>query len=250
MRGSASAQVGPETKNEGINSVKQVVERYHQGLSIDNPLLIERYIKGEIHVLMHFRLTGKEYLSLYEALDSWQAEVTEAKSGVKEVSADMKAHLLKPGDGSEQSMVLIGNIKSMEHPQRIIPTLVRFGSVDGIYGTLRHTLYISVVSGLVSRGVVEDGKSGLVPRSLAVGKHELPSEVVERAAEVVDGVSGHQPECGGKGSEMCDVKLFISCLGIELGSKTGRFFGKELLTGDFQIMDMLFGPVNLFSDEG
>ena len=93
------------------------------------------------------------------------------------------------------------------------------------------------------------GKPGSVPRSLAVGEHQLPSEMVKSASEVVDRVSGHQSELSVRMSEMCDVKEFISSLGIELGSITGRFFGKKLFTGDFQITDKLFGPVNLFSDE-
>jgi hypothetical protein len=246
---SASAEVGLEAENQVIDHVKQAVDHERQGLAINNPRLAERYIKGEIHFLMHFRLAGKEYLALYEPLYSRHAEATETKSGVEEAAVDAETRTHKGRDCGEQSMVLVGNIKAVEHPERIIPTLVRFGSVNRIYGTLRHTLYVSVVSGLVFRGLVEDGEAGLIPRSLAVGEHELPSEVVERASEVVDYVSGNQSEFSGRGSEICNVKEFISCLGIELGRITGRFFGKEPLACNFQITDMLFGPVNLFSDE-
>ena len=61
-----SDQQGLETENQVVNIIRHLNERWEQRLTLDNLRLAERYVKGELHLLIHFRVGGvtEEYAAL------------------------------------------------------------------------------------------------------------------------------------------------------------------------------------------
>ena len=57
------------------------------------------------------------------------------------VAGNTQAHPGYVDERGKQGMVLVGNVEVMEDPKSFaVPTLIRLGSVDGVYRTLRRQL--------------------------------------------------------------------------------------------------------------
>src|SRR5215213_9681782 len=113
-------------------------------------------------------------------------------------------------------MVLVGYVEIVKHPESCaFSTLIRFGSVNRIYGTLRHALYSSGSLGFVFCGTIPDRISGLLGRVRTVDVNELVGKVVKGASEVVDNVSGNKSHFDVRG---LDIEYAVQVISTVCGS--------------------------------
>ena len=245
-----------KTENQTVNKVVKFLEDYKNRMTFDNLRIGERYVKGDVRLIVHIRFADKDYVAVFErssdaARHAETADASlDASPAEKKVAGDFKRHPADVNEGNQQSVVLVGNVQIVDSPEHVIATFVRVGNVNGIYGTLRHALYSSMTLGLVIRGKLPDGKPGLLVGRPAVDEDELVSEMVEGASEVVDSVSGDEADINGRGLEVENLIERLSRLRIVLGFDSIRFAVEEPLPRDFYITDVLFGPFNFYADEG
>ena len=126
-----------------------------------------RYIKSEIHILVYFSVRGvpEKFITLIEGEHSIGRPDVEAEVRRKCIT-DLSSHNRRDIDTAEsatdgnQQAVLIDIVKSMELPENVIASVVRFGSIDSFLGLWGNaSWYSSLVSQIGKAFVI----SGLLP---------------------------------------------------------------------------------------
>lgn len=128
--GSRSLQERPESRNDVADKMRQLMKRWEQCISPTNRRFGERFLAGEIHILIVFRVveTGEVWFVCLERNSS-------------------DNHIL--ADGQDET-VLIGVVQSSEQPESLTPALVWFERIDGLYRFPPRTLYASSLSGFIT----------------------------------------------------------------------------------------------------
>lgn len=242
MRDSASAQVGLETEDQTINQLNCPFQKYKQRLTLDSLRFGERYVKGELRLVFHARLAAKNYVTVLERFSgAGQAESGGPVVTVKNPDVGKFCdHCWHAHECDEQRMVLVDNIQIVDGPEVFtISTLVRFGSVNCIYSSLRHALYSSIPHGMVFRGMVPDRESGMPGVGRPVGVNELAGQVIKGTSEVMDHVSGDEADFGGRHLEVSNLEDVISRPRVVLGQDYIRMSFDELVPCELQITEVL-----------
>lgn len=240
----------PKGNNQVVHQITKMLKRFEHRLASNNIRLSERYINGEVHIITHFSLAGSDYVAVFERLpEGRKGEAADTFVTRPKETRNVDNRFRKVNRRDEQSVVLVGNVQFVENPEHILPTLIRVGSVNRIYSTLRHALYSSRSLGFVFRGLLPDRESGLLGMGRTVGVNELVSEVVKGTSEVVNSVSGDEANFDGRGLNIEYAVNVISRLRVSLSLDSIWFAIEESFQGDFQITDVLFGPFNFYADE-
>lgn len=233
-----SDKQGLKSENQVVNAVRRLMESWEQRDARDSLGIFQRYVEGELHVLIHFRLAGENYIAVFEGRRGF-GNVEEA------IHRPLNTPLPDMREGDEQGVMFVGNIHCVDEPEQVVPSPIWLGSLNGILSALRHQLYFSMTMGYVTRSVLKDRKAGTTIRDFPVDENKLISKVVEGASEVMRNVSGNESEVMGRRLELGHAKDIISRLRVLLGFNDIRFSFDEPVPSDFQVEDMLFGPFDL-----
>lgn len=244
-----------ELENNTVNKVTQMLKDFDERMTLNNLRLSQRYIDGQLRLIMHIRFADEEYVAIFERFPdaAWHSETPDARYSSKEgcCVGDLKHRSLEGVESDEQSVVLVGNVQFVDRPEKLIPTLVRKGSVNSVYSTLPHALYSSMSLGFVFRGKLPDREGGLLTRVVPRNKNELVCEVVESASDVMDNVARSKRDFGGRLSKDSDAMDCLSRLRIVLSDDSLCWgFPVEIIPDDrFQVTDVLVGPFNFYADK-
>lgn len=226
-------EVGNDIKNHLLHSM----ERFEQRLTLNNLRLADSYTEQKLRIVVRFHVGqgGIEFVVCFQraervsgAEDKGQAfEVggIERQFGVGIKSGES---LKQFGQGVEstkcrtngnQQAVFVDIVKSVELPERIIPTLVWFERVDSFNRVRPHTLYFSRSVGFVLRGAIGVGnrETGLPVGRPTSDDDKMVSQVVKGAPKVIKDVAGNERErkrCRPDANNIIDQ---LSCLRIALG---------------------------------
>lgn len=255
-----------EIDEEIINAIRHSSERFNQRLTLNNSRLAERYLKGELHLLIHFRVGSvlKEFVACFQgekSVGGFEKDVGENRNlppcefwnrgehlshKSTQVWADVDA--TECGTHSDQSAMFIDIVKTVQTPERIIPTLIWFDSVNRFYSRLRHSPYFSGRFGFVFRGIVADREIGLLGRSRAASNNELVSHVVKGAPKTVEHIADDDGDMDGSLLNAVNVVDQLSSLRIALGVDCIGIGHKERPDFCLNITEVLFGPFDLRPD--
>jgi len=282
---SHSDEKRPETENQVVNAIERFNEEWKNRFTLDNPRLVENYVKGKLHFLILIEEAVKprnQFVAFIERAipKRFIGDDVEIERGTKvNIGGNVDPFFFqrgsrqrapdKPGslevrhgraDGYQEA-VLVDIVKLIESPENIVPSLVRFGRVDRIYCRLRHALYFSFTRGFVLRGTlrIDNGKTDSLAfcrsqgDSLSQGSdlHQIPSKIIKRASHVVEGISSNQRDNRRHGLGPSEIML-SDCLGklrIWLDTNSVRIPVQEFSDFPFQILDVLVGPCGLYSHE-
>src|ERR1700722_10836519 len=254
----------PEVGHDVADKIRHTLERFENRITLNNPRFAERYIKQEIYLLVHFRIGGinKEFVAYLEREHPVGGSEIEFNRGRLRESVFLHergeysptmcsdVHGTECGTHGNQQAVLVGAVESMEPPEGVIPSLVWFDSVDGVYGVLPHSMYFSVHSGLVFRGVIENRKVNMlgvggIPRS---DSKQPIGQMVKRTSEVMKGISRDTGDIERDRLNIDEEIDQLSRLRITLGRD---FIGATVLKSEdcrLQLLDMLVGPFDFKAD--
>ena len=270
---SKRSEISLEAHNKTLDAIKHIQERFEQRLTIDNLRFVQRYLESDLHLLIRFtlELIPGEYIAHIERAPDFGLDKQFLRpefsfsiaNGNASLPVDSLNHLpsrsgvesnsVQASNGCDYHSMLVDIVKSVETPEHIIPSLVRFGSVNGIYRHLRHTLYLSTLVGFVSRGILRDWE-GSTPKDLFVGcsvnQSELVGQVIQRRPEVEQDIAGdgeNDRRSFPNAREIIDRSIRILRIGlssdsIRIGVQEGSDFG-------LQIVEVLFGPFNFYADK-
>jgi hypothetical protein len=249
---SESNEFGLEVDNQVVNHVNSESHSPEDWLRFDHVRLCDGYIKGDLHIFVVFKCTNYEGLADFQCIP----EVRGGKPRENKVETSFSGGNYNSADlvrNGEQSMVLVGNVQSMECPEiTSLPFFVRFGSSDLVLRAVPHSLYFSSKSGFVDFVAAKDRERCFVEDWISSNRNKVTSQMVESTSEVVDNVASNQGDVRVnflKTGREESVKAFVSGLRIRLGADSIRCTFDESIFDDFEILEVCIGPFDFSSDE-
>jgi hypothetical protein len=261
---------GLETENQVIDAIRHSNERWEQRLTLGNLRLAERYLKGELHLLVEWACpdNGFEGIAFFERAEMPVTSKHKALSvdfgigncspllGV-EVSDESVSHIIGHGrtderrPDSDKKAMFVDEIESMKTPEYVaISSLVWFDRTDRVFGRLRHALYFSRRFGFVFRGVIGNGEISKLAGSAAIGQNEMIGKVIQGTTKIEEDISSDDREggrCLTDAGEVKDSPVFK----IRVGLGSDFIWVGIQKTSDFnlKITDVLFGPFNFYANK-
>lgn len=252
------------------------MERWNNRLTLDNLDLAKRYLNGElgIHVHLRSRVVAKagrdsvDFCAIFQRERGSDHADTVGRSNQFPVDdrgwvVVGKGKIVQTQSGNDfavydadghQELVFVLDVEFAEHPERVVRSLVRLGSLDELHRTVGNSLYFSGGSGFKSIGVAgltrEYGESGTPLDRFVLGTNHLTNKQVEGRAEVVDAIPDDSapPERRLIG----DLGLVdqISRIRLIIGDSSIRVVLLEPLDPGLEITEVMFGPFDLYPDPG
>jgi hypothetical protein len=136
------SQQWSEIGHEVINKIRHTLKRFNERCTLNYPKFSERYIKSELHFLIHFSVgtVDEEFVACFQREHSIggsekrmdRFHVGESGVILNKKLEDVSTQVNAPEHGADDDhkAVLIDIVKLVEDPKRVIPTLVWFDSVD------------------------------------------------------------------------------------------------------------------------
>jgi len=228
--------------------VEGLIERKNQGVSFGDADFIQSYLKKQACILVHFyaRDIRGELVALFQR----EGDTRDPNPPI----ADPLIHdWRKSIDGGKtppscyEKIVLVDVVEAMESPKFIVPSLVWVGIPDNLYDFVPDALYLSAKSSFVTRGnrrMVEDWE-GVPVDSFPVGTHQRANEIVQSRTEVLKHIPSEQTKLWRNGICFDDMNKWLSTLKVALYPQAVRVFFKEGNEFNFELVDSLFGPLDL-----
>lgn len=246
---------GLKLENDFVDSLPQVSGCPDDWFSYDDIRFVERYIKGDVHLFVLFRLANQEGLADFKCLskvgDGEGRSLESCLPPERFVDRDFDTPNLD--EGGEQRMVLVGNIEFIERPEQgPLPMLVRLGAPDQILRGFRHALYFSFKRGFVDFVTAKNGIHGFIRDGSTTHFNQLASEMIKRTPEVVNDVASHEGQRGVDFTESgweISMKALVSRFRIRLGADVVWLRLDKPIPDDFEILDVCVGPFNFSADE-
>jgi len=258
----SSPSLVDERLDDMANDFRHTMKRFNNRMTFNNLRLSERYFKGEIHVLVHFRLgnNGEYVASLQREYDvgrlcAEKHRILGGSIGIEfnsqepafSVSNSAWRHALESvrRTNGDQQFVLVDNVKGMEMPENLSgPSSVWFDIVNRFFGILPHSLYSSALLGYVFVGVLSNGEVRLpqIFRSNSGrDRHNVIGQVVESRTQGMDCITDDQREAGFDRTYVSEVVSAISSLRIVIGLDSITVLTKEVPCL-LEVVDVYFGP--------
>lgn len=260
-----SEQEWLEISNQVLDNLGRSEQTFQDRLTLENLRLSERYVKGELNILIGFKvpLDRKDWIALFRAKQVTTAEIKPCGSlaewttqpnimreqSFQSPASDFDANLTDVNGSGYQESVLIDVVKLIESPDCVVGSHVRLGSPQYIFDSLNNgSLYFSIRFGHVlfeTLKVVENGESrSIFGVGLSTDTHlnKLPPEIVERTSQVVDGISEWKQNRIGDFFPPVEEKDRDVIFRVILGSSCIWIRSQECGPCAIQLTDVLFGP--------
>jgi hypothetical protein len=169
--------------DDALHEFGELLERWNNRLTIDNLALAERYIKGELRILVDGRLTGRglddvECRAVLQRVttvlgsqgDRWRGQRRVIpRDGHEQLDGDVRVS----GAHRNDRLVLVQSVKLVDRPEEFAPTFVWLQPPDEPVGPCADALYFSRGVGFKFFDRVSDRKPRPAPGLLAVGDDEV-----------------------------------------------------------------------------
>lgn len=248
-----------ELVDDAVNKTRQLMEKWNNRLTIDSLVLPERYLNGDIEIIVRFRdsCSGEwEHCAIfqYEKVSGTGRHAGECgrSNRVDHLPRHPLECFVLLGDAAtnnnsgqcdvrdQHQAMFVDTVKIMDRPEIVVASLVRLEGVDDCFRTRVNSLYFSRCMGFVFGRTLKEGKACLGARCLSMCFDKLPHQVIERAAQVVDCISDNKGNDGGDWREV-DPMAFAASLRISLDSDLVQVSATSLKC-DFELTDVIFGP--------
>jgi hypothetical protein len=261
-----------QSSDEVANKVRRLIEKWNDRLTFDNLRLSERYLKGEIHILICFRYGDSgEFVATIQREFSERLSVKEARQfsgGVfifnpetVFISRDcFWRHTMGRITKSDckQKMMLVDNVEAVDMPQNCATSsLVWFENLNSFDRVWPKSLYYSRRLGFIFRGslqlcskISEVASNGKVQFSegmampLRANPGQTIYEMVKSAPQTMNSVAGDEGrpigngECGGKiPNALSRLKVILTANDIGFFNESKRSF--------LEVTNVFFGPFDL-----
>jgi len=125
-----------EAKNQALNNIHQLMERWEKRITPRDLRLAERFADFELNLILHFSVEDSAEMRL-ACIHHKRVELRSHRA-IDPIRLESGVMV----DG-EQEPVLVGIIKFVESPEKVVSAAIRLESVDSFYGLRPHTLYSS-----------------------------------------------------------------------------------------------------------
>lgn len=239
-----------ESDDDGVNQIRELMERWKHRLTAHNLAITERYAKGELRVLVEFSLlpmrNSVKFCALFEGIcpreNGWNGHYDLLRSA-GELEGNASGQM--GGTTNKKQTVFVAIVKQMQTHQVFIPSSVRVESVDHLYRLWGDSLYFSGRFGFVMlQTLFADRERGIVVGGLAVRQNQLPDKMVKGGSEVLENISDDKGKIFGNRFTLTQLYDEVSSLRLSLSDERIGigWFGEKAMNPSIQVSDVMFGP--------
>lgn len=258
--GEALTQTRPEGVNDSADNVRKMLDRFNDRLTLDNPRLIERYDKAEIHLLVRFSVGvgNQQFIARFERwTDLGGIKVDRLECPSRERLPHRLTHECAEIDrgsciGCQQHSMLVNSVHAIENGKCLsLTSIVRLDSAQNVYSILPKALYFSHKTGFELLGVAVCRKGDVSKATVTrvIDNPQLLNEVVQSTPKILNRISSNRCDRNWNGLCSCEIVGQLASVAIALGPNfigVGTEEGADL---GIQIEDVFFGPFDFGVDQ-
>ena len=240
--------------DEPCARLDELIEHATHRLTPDNRRFVERYVNGELQIVLEIPWDGEERYAICQREHDVgpRIELTEghAQRGFPQHPVVQRGAMLDGSDegdaGGEQQPVFLPAVQLVQLPEGVAAsTAVWLCSLNQLQGVLAGDLYFSAVSGFELVSLVVDRKRRGFRHGAAIRLDSLAGQVVQARAQTLHRFSsehGHAPR---------DLRVLAELIASHPGFRVGVrdddmwFTPRVVAQGGLEVTDLFFGPFDL-----
>lgn len=262
-----SEEISKLRNDEILDSLNHEVERLSQRVTIHDLRLVDSYLEGKLKLLIMFRSLefSVDYVAYLQRFDgAIETNMSDEGKDAPRIAAlpNGCAHSLVIG-GSDSSMleshrsgeqqpVLVNIIQSAEPPEKVIPSLVWFESVDAFNRRVGERLYYATMLGrhVIGLTLPEWEKDALLGSASGIGRNQLEGQVIKSTPEIEKNIASNNGDHRRDFRNRNNLENLISRYRLYLTNKELAVFSVEGVESDPQLMEVFIGPLDFQQDAG
>ena len=225
-----------ELVDQSVNEIHELMEFWKQRITLDNLRLSERFLSGQLSILIHLRPINSGEMRVVEFVSKPLRHTQFANPFC------MTEHILTD---CKYEPVFSDVVKIIEFPERVVPLFVRLAGVKNFHCVRADSLYFSSLGRFVTSLVVTNRKRAPLEH-LRIGIRrvdidKLENQMIQSATQIADDIRGgaESVECDPDGvgitnEYMRDIRIVIG----------GTHVSVEFLKPSFHVSEVLLGPFN------
>ena len=234
--------------DESCARLDELIEHATHRLAPDNRRFVERYVNGELQIVLEIPWGGEERYAVCQREHGVgpRIELTEGhvQPGLPQHPVTQRGAVLDGSDeddtGGEQQPVLLPAVQLVELPEGMaVPGAVWLCSFNQLQRVLAGTLYFSAVSGFELVSLLVDRKRRGFRHGAAIRLDSLAGQVVQARAT---SEQGHAPR-----HLYALAELIARGPGFRIGVRDDDmwFTPGVVAQGGLEVTDLFFGPFDL-----
>ncbi|MES2180058.1 MAG: hypothetical protein V4550_19530 [Gemmatimonadota bacterium] len=240
-----------ERTSQYLDRCREALERWQDGLTLQNLAFAERYLKGEMVVYVNFRVgvgESREYCAVFDNSEvRLGVKVNDQSLGLVKTLAinvgEINGETLQAARDQGYRVVLVGIVELPDCPERVV-VAQRVETIEELARRIRCALFFSPQRGFQFIGSRSSGE--VILPTIGLRPRRILPKVIEGATKVVDGVRDDSAPLGwnvavnanGKDSAFPSFRIIIADNFIRVGVAEG-------VNAPCEIVDVFCGPVDL-----
>lgn len=239
MRRESTVKV--ESRQDSLDGVVGEPKHQYQGHINGVGLgLVDRYINGELYILIVFRVAreSRDFAAFLKRSQCKSDLIRQVAPSSKYRSLDTER---------DEAAMLVDVIQLVQSPEAVLSSSVQIHPFEEILSFLPHSTHLSLISGYLVVGgwdVFGDREGGLCSGSASSGNDQFRRKVVERTVEVLDNIPSDQRDAVWKQGRRTDEDDVLSRCRITLAIDSVRVSFLEGVDHVPQFVDVLIGPLD------
>jgi hypothetical protein len=250
-----------ERLDDSLNEFCHLENRSLNKSSIENFNVAKSYIEGRLHVLIFFRIAGES--QEYVAILRNRQRINERNHNVfffggrgtaKEFGTNGFGHvrladsILYAFDTvrmCKDQGVLIRDVHSVQPPESIIPTEIRFEHSNLLLVNDTHANYFSRRTGLVNGFALSNREICLRGNLSSTVDNETCGQVVQGCSEIVNNIANNETNDRINLRNTLDYVIGVGRLKVVLGANFTWLCCEKNISPRIEFSDVVFGPIDL-----
>jgi hypothetical protein len=245
-----------ELVDDAVNEVGKLMEKWKNRLTLDNLRLSERYLEGNLEILVHLVEQIGGCAKNHCAVLKYREPVSggDGRSDLHQYTLRGKrvrkvnCGILHSASDHKKEAMLVADVELMEFPEVVITTIVGLEGPDNVYRSRTDSLYFSKELGFAFGGQFKNREEQVRTSLAASDFNELPDQMVQTTVQIMDAVPCDQRKDRGRVCNNTNPVDGIPRLRVLIGDQSIRVCLAEGLGFPFKISDVLFGPFDFRPD--
>lgn len=146
------------------------------------------------------------------------------------------------GTDGDNEFMLIGDIENMKPVKQVVAAKVRFKIAEFLCDFFAGDLYLSIrENALKANRFPAKGELNLIGLGPKWAQ-DVPSQMIERASEIVNRISNYEREMVGEGRVYIDAQGALTGLSIVMRREHSTFLIENTAGLSFKVFDVMLGP--------
>ena len=245
----ADRQSALECLNSAQCDLRKLVEHWNDRLTFETCDIAKAYVDGWLALVVNMKLAGSRhsYHAYCAALiDASGTPPHGEASTARHFNISVEVHQLPDAEYWDQQHVLIGNIQTIQHFKKRVPSCVTFHRISEQRNNVVRSLQYSLTERVYKFfSVFPDPEIGPFARCFPESNHEFNVGKIERSPEIVKSVPQDEGQFFGRLFGESEIEAALAGIRISFNIEHVEVSIEEGVKHIIEINDVLIGPFDL-----